>query len=302
MLLEAPIGTRPVSAARRRALGMTTEASYRFERGIDRWAGGDAMRRCIELVLATGGGRLADAPLDLWPEPSHPPRIFLRPARVAQVLGVEVPWNAIEQYLVAIGATVVSKPDDGRIAVDVPGWRPDLVREIDLIEEIARLHGYDNFPSDLRPFRLGTLPDALRGEGHVRGPPRHGGAGSLRGLPPPPRPGRWRRERPPAEPALRRRCLAAPAPAPWSRAPRRGQLGQPRRATSACSRSAPSWSAGRPGEPPWRGATGRGRLHRPPRAARTGRAPGRSRLRPVGPEGPLRGRGRSGDSRRGGAS
>jgi phenylalanyl-tRNA synthetase beta chain len=139
---------------------MSTEASYRFERNIDRWAGGDAIRRCIELVLATGGGRLADAPLDLWPEPSHPPRIFLRPARVAQMLGVDVSWNAIEQYLVAIGATVVSKPDDGRIAVDVPGWRPDLVREIDLIEEIARLHGYDGFPSDLRPFRMGTLPDA----------------------------------------------------------------------------------------------------------------------------------------------
>jgi phenylalanyl-tRNA synthetase beta chain len=55
---------------------------------------------------------------------------------------------------------VVSKPDDGRIAVDVPGWRPDLVREIDLIEEIARLHGYDNFPADLRPFRMGSLPEA----------------------------------------------------------------------------------------------------------------------------------------------
>ncbi|MBA2459774.1 MAG: phenylalanine--tRNA ligase subunit beta [Gemmatimonadales bacterium] len=144
----------------RRALGMSSEASYRFERGIDRWGGGDAMRRCIQVVLATAGGELADAPLDLWPEPSHPPRIFLRPARVAQVLGVELPWASIEQYLVAVGATVVSKPDDGRIAVDVPGWRPDLTREIDLVEEIARLHGYDAFPSDLRPFRIGTLPDA----------------------------------------------------------------------------------------------------------------------------------------------
>ena len=144
----------------RRALGMSTEASYRFERGIDRWAGGDAMRRCIELVLATAGGELAEAPLDLWPQPSNPPRIFLRPSRVTQVLGVELPWQLIERYLVAIGATVVSKPEDGRIAVDVPGWRPDLVAEIDLVEEIARLHGYDTFPSDLRPFRLGNLPDA----------------------------------------------------------------------------------------------------------------------------------------------
>ncbi len=161
VLLEAAYWDPPRIRRTRRALGMSTEASYRFERNIDRWGGGDAMRRCVEIVLATGGGELADAPLDLWPEPSHPPRIFLRPARVAQVLGVEVPWSAIEQYLVAIGATAVSKPDDGRIAVDVPGWRPDLVREIDLIEEIARLHGYDTFPSDLRPFRMGVLPEAV---------------------------------------------------------------------------------------------------------------------------------------------
>jgi phenylalanyl-tRNA synthetase beta chain len=160
VLLEAAYWDPPRIRRTRRALGMSTEASYRFERNIDRWGGGEAMRRGIELVLATAGGELAGAPLDLWPEPSHPPRIFLRPARVGQLLGVEMPWSAIEQYLVTIGATVVSKPEDGRIAVDVPGWRPDLVREVDLIEEIARLHGYEAFPSDLRPFRVGALPDA----------------------------------------------------------------------------------------------------------------------------------------------
>jgi len=144
----------------RRRLGMSTEASYRFERGIDLWAGADALRRCVELVLATAGGTLVEAPLDLWPEPSHPPLIFLRPARTALLLGVELSWHEIERCLVAIGATVVAKPDDGRIAVEVPGWRPDLKEEIDLIEEVARVYGYDNLPTELRPARVGTIADA----------------------------------------------------------------------------------------------------------------------------------------------
>jgi len=160
ILLEAAYWNPARIRLTRRALNLSTEASYRFERGIDLWGGEAAMRRCIELVLATAGGELAEPPLDLWPAPSFAPRIFLRPARVAQVLGVELPWHELERHLVAIGATVVSKPEDGRIAVDVPGWRPDLRREIDLIEEIARLHGYDSFPADLRPFRLGNLADA----------------------------------------------------------------------------------------------------------------------------------------------
>jgi phenylalanyl-tRNA synthetase beta chain len=144
----------------RRTLGLSTEASYRFERGIDRWGGVEAMRRCIEIVSATAGGELATAPVDLGPGPTNPPRIFLRPSRVSQVLGIELPWHAVESYLVAVGATLVPKPADGRIAVEAPSWRPDLIGEIDLVEEIARLHGYQNFPAELRPFRSSVLPDA----------------------------------------------------------------------------------------------------------------------------------------------
>jgi phenylalanyl-tRNA synthetase beta chain len=144
----------------RRALGLSTEASYRFERGIDRWGGVEALRRCIEIIQTTAGGDLADVPVDLGPGPPNPPRIFLRPSRVAQVLGVDLPWNAVEGYLVSIGATLVPKPEDGRIAVEVPSWRPDLLREVDLVEEVARLHGYQNFPDELRPFRPGQLLDA----------------------------------------------------------------------------------------------------------------------------------------------
>ena len=142
----------------RRALGMSTDASYRFERGVDLWGLPDAQRRCAALILATAGGSIEDA-VDVWPEPAHPPRVFLRTARVAQLLGAALPVPAIEKYLVAIGCTVLNKPDDARLAVDVPGWRPDLRTEIDLIEEIARLHGYDNFPTGLHPYRVGRLAD-----------------------------------------------------------------------------------------------------------------------------------------------
>ncbi len=144
----------------RRAVGISSEASHRFERGVDLWGGAEPLRRCIEIIQATGGGRLDGEPVDVWPQPSNPPRIFLRPARVAAVLGLELPVRTIESCLVAIGATVLAKPDDGRIAVDVPGWRPDLVGEIDLIEEVARVHGYDAFPDQLRPYRVPVRADA----------------------------------------------------------------------------------------------------------------------------------------------
>jgi phenylalanyl-tRNA synthetase beta chain len=144
----------------RRALGLSTEASQRFERGTDLWGVPDALRRCIGVILAVAGGTPDGDAIDVWPEPKNPPRVFLRARRVSQILGVELPVHELERCLVAVGATVVAKPAEERLAVEVPGWRPDLIAEIDLIEEVARMHGYDAFPDELPPFRVGNQVDA----------------------------------------------------------------------------------------------------------------------------------------------
>src|SRR5712691_10767800 len=142
----------------RRALGLASESSYRFERGIDLHGMPDALERAIELIVAVAGGELHEPPLDLWPEPAQERTIFLRPERVSSLLGVPFERAEIERLLSSVGYVVA--PKDDRLAVQVPGWRPDVTRDVDLVEEVARLRGYDAFPDELRPYRPGTVPDA----------------------------------------------------------------------------------------------------------------------------------------------
>ena len=142
----------------RRALGLSSESSYRFERELDMLAMPDALGRAIDLIRAVAGGEMRELPIDLWPEPQKPRSVFLREARVSHLLGVPVPRKEIERLLSAVG--FVAAPKDDRLAVQIPGWRPDVTREVDLIEEVARLRGYDSFPDELRPYRPGTVPDA----------------------------------------------------------------------------------------------------------------------------------------------
>jgi phenylalanyl-tRNA synthetase beta chain len=143
--------------ATRKSLRMDTEASYRFERGTDPAAMADTVRRAVWLIRTVAGGEEREGPIDVYPAPAKPRAIFLRPERVAHLLGVPVAREEIERHLVSVGFAVA--PKDGRLHVQVPGWRPDVTREVDLIEEVARLKGYDTFPVELRPFRPSNVPD-----------------------------------------------------------------------------------------------------------------------------------------------
>jgi phenylalanyl-tRNA synthetase beta chain len=158
ILLECAYFDPKRTRATRRALGLGTEASYRFERGVDPAATAQHLARAVELLLQVAGGRLDGPPVDVYPAPHQPVTVFVRDARVAHVLGVDIPRTEIERVLTALGFVV--GPREDRLAVQVPPWRPDVEREIDVIEEIARIVGYDRFPDEMRAFRPGTVPDA----------------------------------------------------------------------------------------------------------------------------------------------
>ncbi len=157
VLLECAYFNPKRIRATRKALRMDTDASYRFERGTDPFAMPEAVRRAVTLIRAVAGGTEREPAVDVHPEPAKPRTVFLRPEFVPRLLGTVVTREEVERHLTSVGFAVA--PKDGRLHVQVPGWRPDVTREVDLVEEVARLRGYDTFPVEMRPFRPSTVPD-----------------------------------------------------------------------------------------------------------------------------------------------
>ena len=149
----------------RRALSISSEAAYRFERGTDVGSAPERLHQAAALIVALAGGTPESA-IDVYPAPGTARALNVRAARVKQVLGEPVAANRIVQLLRSIGFTASVRPGtemlvgNEEIAVAPPSWRQDVVAEIDIIEEIARLHGYDVFSDELRPFRVGNVPDS----------------------------------------------------------------------------------------------------------------------------------------------
>lgn len=128
-----------------RELGLMSDASYRYERGIDPVRLDDASLRACRLILGMAGGELLEGVVDAWAQPYRPARVSLRPARTNRVLGIEVPRDRQRTLLASLG---LEPRDEGEaLACTIPPHRRDLEREIDLIEEVARLHGFDQIPT-----------------------------------------------------------------------------------------------------------------------------------------------------------
>jgi len=158
LLLECAHFTPGPIRATRKALGLNTDASYRFERGVDPEGMVRAMHRVARLILNVAGGEIEGPILSCTPRPFARATVSLRPSRVAQVLGTTFSERELGELLEPLGFEVSGGA--GVLTVRVPGFRSfDVKREVDLIEEVARRKGFDAFADTLRPFRPSAVPD-----------------------------------------------------------------------------------------------------------------------------------------------
>ncbi len=126
-------------------LSLSTDASYRFERGSDPNITVWAAQRAAQLIFETAGGEIASGEIDVYPKTIAMKVASIRFARVGKILGYHVEPEEVERILLRLGFGIKSKSMD-EITVEVPTYRHDIEREIDLIEEVARIYGYNKIP------------------------------------------------------------------------------------------------------------------------------------------------------------
>ncbi len=160
VFLEAAWFAPAVIAGRGRRFGVLTDASQRFERGVDPAGQGRALERASTLLCAIAGG--TPGPAELVTEaaylPVHAP-IRLRRSYLARLIGIEVPPARVAAILGALGLSVEALPDGW--SVIAPSWRFDLTQEADLVEEVARVYGYNEIPGIDAPMpqRPSAVPE-----------------------------------------------------------------------------------------------------------------------------------------------
>jgi phenylalanyl-tRNA synthetase beta chain len=162
MLLESayflPSSVRRTS----KRLGLKTEASIRFERGGDIEAPLVGLGRAAQLLVEIGAAQ-PGVTWDVYPSPREPLRLSLRAARIPRVLGMDVPAADVPRILGTLGF-VVDTADSQRWSVTVPFFRPDVAREVDLIEEVGRHYGFDRLPITFPELEAAQPPPDKRVE------------------------------------------------------------------------------------------------------------------------------------------
>ena len=136
VLLESAYFNPGVIRKGARFLGMQTEASYRFERGTDYEGLLYALNRLAALIVEVAGGQICRGIVDNYPNPIKARRVVLRYERTNRLIGMNFEPDWIKKVLTGLGCEIINS-DESEITVTVPTWRPDLEREVDLIEEIA---------------------------------------------------------------------------------------------------------------------------------------------------------------------
>ena len=149
VLLESanfdPINTRRTAAS----LRLGTEAAHHFERGIRAELAPLALRRATRLILEIAGGKAARGIIDLYPGRKEPPVVRISRHRIEQVLGVDFDMDEVEQVLVSLGFQRSGEAEDDALWMEAPYWRSDIAIEDDLVEEVARIVGYDSIPTTM---------------------------------------------------------------------------------------------------------------------------------------------------------
>ncbi|MDD5260181.1 MAG: phenylalanine--tRNA ligase subunit beta [bacterium] len=132
-----------------KSVGLNTDASYRFERGVDVENMVLALNRIAQLIQDLAGGQAAKGIIDTYPQKIKQPKITVRQERVNKVLGVPVSFAHTKRILKSLGFMFTENTGTESLHVVVPTWRNDITREIDVIEEIAEINGYEEIPATL---------------------------------------------------------------------------------------------------------------------------------------------------------